>query len=422
MQLVFDTSLKGVCFPAKIKPPGDTHVAVAKATIDLVPGRTARLAAEQAEIEAWEILYEDDLGNSCRYPGDVQPFKPVADLLLTGTCHAPRGRARHCDVTFAVGAWSKTLRVFGNRYWIVGDGGERLEMTQARPFASLPLRYELTIGAASDAANPHGCGTVREYTAEGEAFWRLPNIEHPDAPITDPRDRPPPAGFTPLSFFLPDRLNRRGTFDEAWMARRRPFPPEDVDWAYCNAAPPDQRYDGYLQGDEVVRLVNMHPSRPVIETRLPGLRPRFFVLYRDGEAQRGREVSLKLDTLWVDADALRAVLLWRGRIRLPDGRSLDDDVGFLIDQRPGEAPLRREQVWQRYVEATAPPPPEPPAEPIADDEKQARIDGFLAEALARLRKGGAPADMLDALAKERDPKRFETLMLSWSRSAAGNSR
>src|SRR5512140_3607432 len=41
---------------------------------------------------------------SLRYESDLAPFKPHADLLLAGTCHAPGGAAvPSCPVTFGVG-------------------------------------------------------------------------------------------------------------------------------------------------------------------------------------------------------------------------------------------------------------------------------------------------------------------------------
>lgn len=418
MRFVFDTPLKAIGFPAKVRPPGDTLVAVVKATLDLVPGGTATLAAAQSEIVATEELFEDAYGNSCRYPSDLAPVKPMADILVTGSCHPPGGRAQRCDVTVEVGAWRKSIAVFGNRYWMAAPGAQHIDMTEPRSFSHMPLRYELALGDPSDEANPYGRGFEKERTAEGRVYWPLPNLEYPDRLLASPEDRPPPAGLTPLSEILPERQRRHGTYDEVWMRRRRPYPPDDLDWTLYNAAPEDQRLPEFLAGDERIRLVHMHPAHPVVDTRLPGVAPHVYLHCHHAGQPRWNPVPLRLDTLWIDAEALQAVLVWRGRARLPRHREQAEDVVFVYHES-GAADEGPERAWQRYLAATEGPPPDLPAAP-AEDDRQRRIDAHLAAARARLASGGAPPELLEALAAERDPARFERLMLAWCRRGAAS--
>ena len=35
--------------------------------------------------------YEDDLGRSLMYPGDVDTYKPVVDVIINGSAYAPGG-------------------------------------------------------------------------------------------------------------------------------------------------------------------------------------------------------------------------------------------------------------------------------------------------------------------------------------------
>src|SRR5690606_22361101 len=74
------------------------------------------------------------------YPGDFAEHKPKADVLFMGSAYAPRGEAvPHLGVRFAVGNWSKILRVVGDRRW---KGPEKsAEPTAPRPFEAMPISW-----------------------------------------------------------------------------------------------------------------------------------------------------------------------------------------------------------------------------------------------------------------------------------------
>lgn len=412
MHQLVDGPLRAFCFPTRIAPPGETLVGVVKATLDLRPGGIATLAPEQRPIAGGEEPWADRIGNSIRHDGDVAPFKPRADLLLTGTCHAPDDGATRCDVTFQVGGWKKTLAVSGDRQWV--EDGRR--MTGPAPFRAVPLRWELAFGGVESDANPQGRGLRPETGEDGRPAWPLPSIEYPHRMVTRSDDRPPPAGFGPLGRMHPLRRGKHGTYDEAWLRRRHPFPPLDIDWSCHNAAPPDQQLDGRLAGDETLRLENLHPAHPVLETRLPGLRPRWFVTVTTPKRTYFFEVELRLDTLWVDADAGQAVLLWRGQAPIPQTRdAARDGTFFFVDPSDGPS-TTREAAWGRY-RAVVDPPPAAPAPPRLTEAEAAESAAMLDKAVAELRKGGAPDDLLERLAAERDPERFQKMMLDWLESA-----
>lgn len=411
MLQIIDGPLQAFCFPTRIEPPGETLVGVVKATLDLRPGEAAALAAEQRAIEGGEEPYADRLGNSIRRDGDVAPFKPRADLLLTGTCHPPEGEATRCDATFQVGTWKKTLAVLGDRQWV--EDGRR--MTEPRPFRAMPLRWELALGDVESDANPQGHGLRPEAGEDGRPVWPLPNIEYPHQMVTRSGDRPPPAGFGPLGQMHPARARKRGTYDEKWLRRRHPFPPLDIDWSCHNAAPADQQVEGYLAGDEALRLVNLHPAHAVLETRLPGLRPRWFVTVTTPKRTYFFEVELRLDTLWVDADAGQAVLLWRGQAPIPQKRDVAQDGTLFLVETADAPATTREAAWERYRAAVEPPSAEP--EPPRPTEAEAAASAeMLDKAVAELRKAGAPDDLLERLAAERDPDRFQEIMFEWLES------
>ena len=57
------------------------------------------LAAEQVPIAYGDALYDENEGGGVRYESDLVPYKPRADVVLSGKAHAPEGRpadGRNC--------------------------------------------------------------------------------------------------------------------------------------------------------------------------------------------------------------------------------------------------------------------------------------------------------------------------------------
>jgi hypothetical protein len=174
----------------------------------------------------------------------------------------------------------------------------------------------------------------------------LPNIENPEEPIRTPRDRPAPAGFGPINPEWHQRVDKRGTkYGASWLKNRAPYYAIDFDWTYFNAAPEDQQIDGFLQGDEPLRLQNLIPDQAVLKTRLPGLRIRCFINDRD---QQFREVPMDLDTLLVDGDESQVLLTWRGVTQVKD-REFDDVTAALIDSEPLSEEPKPLLLWNREL-------------------------------------------------------------------------
>src|SRR5262249_15328846 len=100
--------------------------------------------------------------------------------------------------------------------------------------------------------------------------------------------------------------------------------PDPFDWSYFQAAPADQRTD-FLRGDEWVLLEGVHPTLPLLRTRLPEVRGlvRIHGLSPFGMPE-GTELDLYLDTLRIDGDEECATVVFRRTFPVPDTAALAD--------------------------------------------------------------------------------------------------
>ena len=137
--------------------------------------------------------------------------------------------------------------------------------------------------------------------------------------------------FGPVGRTWRPRLRLAGTYDKKWLKTRAPLLPEDFDEAYYNCAPVDQQIDGYLRGDEEVRVQNMHSEHSDLRFRLPGIRVRALLDRTALDGSGFEEIPMNLDTLWVDMEARQFVLVWRGRHAITDHRNRDATV-LLVEE------------------------------------------------------------------------------------------
>ncbi|MGC8539770.1 MAG: DUF2169 domain-containing protein [Phycisphaerae bacterium] len=366
--------------------PGHSMTLIAKATYSLKPG-CPPVAIPKQPFPTGDEFYPDDeeKNGPPRYESDFAYFKPKADLLLVGTCHPPGGKPIPvCQAVFQVGTTTGKLTVAGDRRW-----EKKLlsrSATAPQPFRTMALRYENSYGGPAFVANPIGKGHGPLRGAQGQEIWQLPNIENPAQLIQSPKDRPFPAGFAPLSPKWDTRKSKLGTYTGSYRKTRWPWFPADFDYAYFNAAVPSMQVDGFLRGDEKMLFENLHPEHAKYESRLPGVRVRCFI-NRAGatEKQAGNfeEVPMNLDTLWVDMETEKMVLLWRGVAAVKSEEFEDVADVFIMDENLAETPASLEACRQKFLQSLKEPeesaeepqppeatPPQPTAEELAAKEKQ----------------------------------------------------
>ena len=355
MRIAFDDHLTLGWLVSKIHPPQLSATLFVKGTFKLVPDGPAVPIDEEPEFPSGDVFWGDDPENSLYYSSDFVPQKPRADLLLVGKCYTPGGRlASACRPIFQVGSRSKSIGVFGNRYW----KGLLKSMSDPEPFKEMEIRYENSYGGEGYKRNPIGKGYWKKQKDEGSKIWPLPNIEDPQDLIKSTSSNPEPTGFGPLNMMWEQRFSKAGTYKKEWQEERWPWYPRDLDWGFFNSAPLGMQVEDYLKGDEKLYLENLHPEISQYHSQLPGLRARCFVNKYDPEDETQthfEEVSLKLDTLWVDMELEKLILVWRGNTPIHDIKLKDIESIFSVTEplsEPGkEAEFYWDELEERFSEA-----------------------------------------------------------------------
>lgn len=284
--------------------------------------------------------------------------KPSGEFLAAGACFAPNGSAPAGRVAIRVGEISRELLVFGDRKWVQGPAGPA--PGPAQPFSQMPLDWAHAFGGPGFAENPHGKGAQSVSTPWGETIHPLPNVEDPTALIGAPTDTPAPASFLPVPYDTPSRRKLAGTYDDHWKRTRWPGFPDDLDTRFFNTASPGQILaQGFFRGAEPVVVEGMHPTRPVLEGRLPKKRVRVFLTRipdpRKPQEARFEEVPTRLETVWLFPAEERAAVLYRLAVETVDDEYSDIARLFVAvedaDAPPQSIEFYRDEQARRLMRA-----------------------------------------------------------------------
>jgi hypothetical protein len=299
-------------------------VPIVKATLAITDDGRCMLADEQVPLnltgEPWGEAPEQ---SSYKYEPEVAFTKPATDVVMIGHAYASRHDTKEMIVGLRVGPVSKEVLVCGDRLWFKTMGS--VAMSGSVHFEKIPLLYERAFGGwdrdhqdprkhSCEARNPVGTG----YRGAGGFVegLRVPNLEDPHTRIKSLGDRPPPAGFGFISPHWQPRAALAGTYDEDWQKNRSPLLPRNFNRKHMNAASPGLVASGYLRGDEQVLVVGCTPAGR-LTFALPGIGPPVVqIRLADGPPQAP---AMALDTVIVEPDAHRVLLLWRGNVVLRTG-------------------------------------------------------------------------------------------------------
>jgi uncharacterized protein YjbI with pentapeptide repeats len=282
-------------------------------------------AALWTEMGMWQFLAKQLPEDAA----DVGVVKRAPEFLVRGIAYPGGVEANACAVRVKVGPREKTLLVSGERHW----EGDRI--SQPAPFESLPLSWRHAYGGPDFPDNPLGTGRT-DAEVNGVQVRHLPRVELASPRLLRPDDVVPPAGFGMLDQNWPQRAQYRGTYDDAWFKEHSPGFAPDLDWKFFNTAPPDQWFDAPLVGDEAFEFDNLHPTKPKVAGRLPGVRTRVFCNLRSAQGLRLTEVPMQLKTLWFFPHAERGVLIYQGLLPVTDEDAADVEHMMGAVERLGE--------------------------------------------------------------------------------------
>ncbi len=258
------------------------------------------VADEQLPVTYGDVPWGDPARSSVRHDADIAPVKPVPEVILNASAHAPGGRpVPRITAGLQIGSVRKLLEVTGDRTALLGGYSDPV------PFAAMPIVWERAFGgsvnegADLDPRNPAGIGHAGARSADPEVLTEAPNITRPGEAPVRPGDRAEPAGFSVVARWWRPRLNHAGTYDAAWLATQWPLPPADFDPRHHQAAPEDQQSDTLRPGATAV-LVNLTPEGRW-EFRLPRISAPVRLL-RDSGVE---EAEFRPDTILIEPDLKR---------------------------------------------------------------------------------------------------------------------
>jgi len=240
--------------------------------------------------------------------------KRGSEYLLAGHAYPHEdSTARAARVRVEIGGLSKSLNVFGDRYFV------RSRITEPEPFDRIALTWENAFGGEGNPFNPVGKGIK----ADDSGRIPLPNVENPDEMLKLPGQKVRPAGLSAVNLMSRTRQKRAGTYDQRWLEKEYPGFPADIDWRFFQLGAEDQQSTKPFVGDEAYVLTGVHASQHRVAGSLPGIRARCF-LTTDADASLS-EVDTRLTTVWFLPDQQCVVLVFHAaaRVRQPDASDLD---------------------------------------------------------------------------------------------------
>jgi hypothetical protein len=207
----------------------------------------------------------------------------------------------------------KTFAVTGNRIW--RDGIVGVSASTPEPFDVIPISYDNAFGGVDESkadANhiktylPNPVGRGYSHYKKDLDGKPMPNTEEIGKPIDDPGGNYRPMAFGAIGRNWQPRVRFVGTYDQGWLENHAPFWPDDFDYRYFQAAPPDQQIPYPAGGEEVV-LKNLTADGHVAFKLPTVVMPVLFIPHR-GALQ---EIKPAIDTIVIEPDLGSFTLTWR---------------------------------------------------------------------------------------------------------------
>lgn len=245
-----------------------------KATFDIHNDGEVSVSEKQEEVLAEPVFNGIEYQSSLKYDADLTHAKENVDVILNATGYQPENREEtELTVGVAIGRWSKTLVIKGQRHWDRFLGIPFA--THPSPFKKMAVSYENAFGGRDGLAKAYFQDDLRNPVGVSYAYRKyrlkhkpLPAIEYPDFPTKAHYRKNRIAGFGAIPGYWQPRIGHAGTYDQHWEENRSPFPPLDFSPCYFQCAPEDQQLNS-LNGGEIVTLYNLMATNAIFRFTLP---------------------------------------------------------------------------------------------------------------------------------------------------------
>ncbi|BCE02722.1 DUF2169 family type VI secretion system accessory protein [Marinicellulosiphila megalodicopiae] len=411
IELVNDSRFQVAWIAGKKDHPKDSLTIIIKGTFDLKHQETAMFSEIQMPVIGDQFAFGNPKG-WLQYDSDFAFFKDNADFIVNGSCYPPKNETvNECHVKVSLDSIEKKLLIKGDRYESPGLAGS--SASKADNFSVMSVNYSNSYGGKDEPTNPAGKGIDKNQ----QGIKWFPNV------IDLNQGEEAPASFGAVNKAWPVRIALAGTYDENWQNTRWPWFPEDFDWAFFNAAQPELIYDGYLKGDEPVKFHNMHPDHPVFEASLPEVMPVCYLNNIEEEEFIAVE-EINLDTVTVDMDSRRMMLVWRAVVDVSSASYPEISYLFVSCKTLEEADKDKEVHQERFIFMITPEdddlempefepepeqeeePEEEKEEPAGDDEAEKAFFAQIDKLKEDMKAAGQDPQVIDDIANSDDPSKI----------------
>lgn len=237
---------------------------------------------------------------------EVMP-KQYAEALVLGSAHSPSQKPiANMEVSFCIANVRKTLCVTGHSEWRRQFLSKRM-IGKPKRFTTMPLR----------SSQENDKTKTSSWFKQQGVFPTLSN------PASIKSSECSVVGFGPVDMASPQRKQYWGTYKKRWLKDEAPGFASDIDWRVFNMAPEDQWNDKFFQGGDSYCLVNLHPTKPIIQGALPKLNARAFIRTHEQPSAALTEVPMQLDTIWFVPEQELGVSIFHGQTEISDSDGLD---------------------------------------------------------------------------------------------------
>lgn len=367
-------------FEHKLLVGNPYYIVILKQSFSLRDDGTVKPLIRPIDIRLSDVVKANSRWDSVQYPSDLIPYKPQAEIIVTGIASQPTAKQEWlCDIGLfglrehswdnTYQEWHKSILVTGERFWQKQNG--QWHLTPVSETSQVELHYENAYGGhyrlkSQDTEqaeqiisvdypdNPSGTGWLPtdkdfsklsleeqrayfKHVIEQEQVLRAPQLLSLDTHL-----RPPNL----ISPYQPIKVAGFAAFTNFWQPRMH-YLKEDLDWSeeatgggypvdfdmrHWQQAPSDQWLPYHPKGGEILTLSGFFPEGKqsyILPTSLA------YLIVDDGE-QLAMKLDMDIDTLVIDTQRRTLEIVWRRIVLLSKfGEEVTIKVNALVIDTKG---------------------------------------------------------------------------------------